>query len=144
MADLYEIIFPETIFDYSGNTQVVCPFPHHINDTEYYETNPSAGIDISKGLFHCFACNRGFNKITFAKEYFHTDEKTALELINILETSEDITDWEPLVHSLNKSPDAQQILTRLGFSPKIVNELKLGYSSLNGIDIPIIFKRRKN
>ena len=142
MADLYEIIFPETIFDYSGNTQVVCPFPHHINDTEYYETNPSAGIDISKGLFHCFACNRGFNKITFTKEYFHTDEKTALELINILETSEDVTDWEPLVHSLNKSPDAQQILTRLGFSPKIVNELKLGYSSLNGIDIPIIFKNR--
>lgn len=141
-ADLYEILFPDVTFSYSGNTQVTCPFPHHQGNTTYYETNPSAGISLSKGLFNCFSCGRGFNKVSFTKEYFGINDKLAIELINILENSEDMGDWQPIVDCYNASPDAKLITQKLNFNQDIVKQLKIGHSAQNGIDIPIIYKNR--
>lgn len=140
--DIFELLFPDVMFSYDGNTQVACPFPHHLNNQEYYETNPSAGIDLSKGLFHCFACDRGYNKLSFVKEYYGIDDKTAIDLINTVENSEDIFDWSPLETSYANSTSAKMITQRLHFNKDIVKSLHIGYSTDGGIDIPIIYKDR--
>lgn len=140
--DLFEIIFPDVEFNYEGNTQVCCPFPHYINEQEYYETNPSAGIDIEKGLFHCFSCNKGYNKLTFTKDYFNVNDTQARDLITLLENSDSLDDWQPRVETYNACIDAKMITTKLRFSPEIVEKLHIGYSTQGGIDIPIIYKNR--
>lgn len=140
--DLYEILFPEVGFNYEGDTQVCCPFPHYINGQEYYETNPSAGIQIEKGLFHCFACNRGHNKLSFVKEYFNANETQARDLIIVLENSDSLEEWQPRVDTYNNSLEAKMITTKLHFSPEIVKKLHIGYSAKGSIDIPIIYKNR--
>ena len=142
--DLYEILFPEVEFDYTenGNTQVCCPFPHYVNGQAYYETNPSAGIKISKGLFHCFSCDKGFNKLSFTKEYFNVNDMQARDLINLLENSDSLLDWQTRVDAYNNSIEAKTLTAKLHFSPKIVEQLRIGYSTKDAIDIPIIYKGR--
>lgn len=138
---IFEILFPDVAFDYSGNTQVCCPFPHDIQGEEFYETNPSAGIDISNNLFHCFSCDRGFRtEISFAKEYFSCDVETAEKYLKILKMSKDLNYWEQFSNRINEAAP-QNLLRRLGISDETVEELKIGYNN-KGISIPIILHER--
>ena len=140
--DLYELLFQDTTFNLRGETQVCCPFPHHLENEEYYENNPSAGINLSKGLFHCFSCGRGFNKIQFAAEYFKIDERKAIDLINVLENSTSLEEWETRTEAYKHSVEAHSITSKLGFTNSTMEHFKIGYTSQNGIDIPIIYKNR--
>ena len=64
--NFFEAYFNDITFNQNGDTQVCCPFPHYANDKEYYEINPSAGINLEKNVFHCFACGKGYSEISFA------------------------------------------------------------------------------
>jgi hypothetical protein len=36
--NFFEVIFNDTVLNFDGDTQVCCPFPHKVGNTEYYET----------------------------------------------------------------------------------------------------------
>ena len=44
--NFFEAVFSDVVLNVTGDTQVCCPFPHTVNGTVYYETNPSAGVNL--------------------------------------------------------------------------------------------------
>lgn len=133
----FEVIFPEIAFNYSGDTQICCPFPHKVNNVEYFEENPSAGINISKGVFHCFSCNRAFSEIGFAAEYLKVPYDIAAQIVNLIHTSEGMDTWQYAVKSLWENEAPMRTLLELGFSKKAALDLQIGYKG-QGIIFPII------
>lgn len=135
---IYELLYPDVFFSTDGNTQVACPFPHYTSDGQpYYEDNPSAGIDISKGLFHCFTCQRGHNEVSFTAEYLGCSQQKAQDFIKTLQKSFELSDWEYAVKNLQTNKEMQLLLDRLGISNEVAEELQLGYKG-NGLSIPVI------
>jgi DNA primase len=139
----FEIIFPDVDFNYSGNTQVCCPFPHKIagNDVEYYETNPSAGIDITKGVFHCFSCDRKYSEIGIAAAWLNTSYENATKIVELIHKSESIHDWDLAVQNLNNTTEPLELVYKLNFSKEAIDDLKIGYKG-EGITFPIIMFNR--
>lgn len=136
-TSFFEIVFPDTDFNQIGNTQVLCPFPHTIDGVEYFESNPSAGIDLEKGVFHCFQCNRGYSEIAFAAEILKTSYENASEIVNLIKTSDHILEWNHMTNSLWQSQKAMEMLLNLKFSKKAVSDLKIGFDGI-GLVFPII------
>jgi hypothetical protein len=66
---IFENFFQEVDFNSaneSGEVAVACPFPHTTeNGKRYYETNPSAHINVEKGLFHCKVCGEKHSEASF-------------------------------------------------------------------------------
>lgn len=44
----------DKMFDSGDDFMVCCPYPHG----DHYDSNPSAGIRKSDGIYHCLACNK--------------------------------------------------------------------------------------
>lgn len=142
MISFYELVFPDVTFDLEGNTQVHCPFPHTAPDgTDYYEDNPSAGIKLSEGLFHCFSCGRGYNETQFTANYLGTSEQTATQFLEQLQKSKEIDSWQFAEDNLKQSVDCLHIINRIGISDKVQKELHLGYKG-DGLCIPVVLFNR--
>jgi len=134
----YELYYPETDFDYSGNTQICCPFTHSLNNETYYETNPSAGIDISKGLFHCFTCGRGYNEIQFAEQILNCDYAHARKFVQFLQTInyDDTKNWQYAIKNFEANDSIKLLVEKLDIGDNVIKDLKLGYTG-GGLAIPI-------
>ena len=99
MATFFELIYPNLN---KTENQVCCPFPHLTTDgQEYYETQPSAGINLEKGVFHCFSCGRKANETQFIQEYMGIGINEASILKSILDTNKSYEYWD----ALNLFPD---------------------------------------
>lgn len=123
--------------DYNGNSNipVCCPFPHYTsNGLSYYETNPSAHIQIDEGLFHCKVCDKGFNEVTFIMEVLKCSISTATKLKNIFSNNEDKAEWQACNTSLNKAID---IAKQWNISEEVVKELNLMATSHNQLRFPV-------
>jgi hypothetical protein len=84
-------------FNLSGERteeHVLCPFPHKAGELEYYESNPSAQVNTTEGLFHCKTCDRGFNEPTFIQAITGCRLSDAHRLIPLFRNSEDLHAWE--------------------------------------------------
>lgn len=99
---------------------VLCPFPHKVGDTEYYETNPSAQVNLEKKVFHCKTCDRGHNEASFIAAITGSTLANAHRIIPAFNNSEDKTQWDllprsviPLADAFNISPEVQQDLALL-------------------------------
>lgn len=137
MATFFELVFPElNSFD---ETQVCCPFPHYTSDGQvYYETNPSAGINLEKNVFHCFSCGKGLSELQFIKEYMGIEEKEASILRNVLDTEKTTEYWEATL-GFGNSKTREYVNKDLGISDKVISELKLKLGGVSGyqIDFPL-------
>ena len=122
MATFFELIYPEL---YKSENQVCCPFPHLTTDgREYYEENPSAGINLDKNVFHCFSCGRSYNEIQFIENYMEIPQKEASILKTQLDTERGIEYWDSLRLFQNEKTK-EYVIKDLGISEKTINELKL-------------------
>jgi len=125
----FELAFPEVTFNLSGETMVNCPFPHKLPTGEYYyEDNPSMGINLEKGVYHCFSCGAKGNELRFISEYMKITYKQANELKEILEkTTETIEDWQIAETQLENNQDKIDFLVNnLKFSKKVIKDLHIG------------------
>jgi hypothetical protein len=106
---------------------VLCPFPHKVGSEEYYESNPSAQVNMEKSLFHCKTCDRGFNEAGFIKELTGSTLANAYKIIPAFSNQESAAQWEnetanvhyplPLAAQFNISEDVQKelkLITRSG------------------------------
>jgi len=136
MATFFELIFPNLN---KTENQVCCPFPHLTTDgQEYYETQPSAGINLDKKVFHCFACNRSLNETQFIEEYMGIKQTEAQVLKSVLDTNKGLEYWNTLC--MFQDEEAREYVTKdLGISEKVIKELrlKLGGTSKHIVEFPL-------
>jgi hypothetical protein len=139
MDSFFELVFSDRVLSETGDTQVCCPFPHHTHDgNEYYETRPSAGVNISKGVFHCFSCNASLSEVGFISKYMGLSYADANKFKLMLAERENFTDWVITGHEeLKKNQEIKNKIKTLHISDQVVDELKLGAVRPNSIDFPV-------
>lgn len=140
MISLFELILDDINFNHEGDTQIACPFPHSdLNGNLYYEENPSAGINIDKGVFNCFSCSRKFSELGFTAELLGITYKQASELKRTLNTKSNLVNWtETGIQNLKQNPGVVNKIKQLGITEKVIEELNLGTIKDNSIDFPVL------
>jgi hypothetical protein len=101
---------------------VPCVFPHQTSGgQEYYEQNASAHVNITKNVYHCKACGRGYSEAKFISDYLNCAYTTAIKLQLLFNNNETKTEW--VKYPLN----TKTLQTLLGFniSSKVIKELSL-------------------
>lgn len=114
---------------------VKCPFPHTDPETgeQYYETRPSAHINLDKNVFHCKVCKAAHSEVSFYAAINKVSYRQALELI---ELSERVVDnWTVKEEALEKSPKAKEIIYKFKWE-NVYRDLRIGYEGA-GISFPI-------
>lgn len=135
----FEVYFSDATFA-KEETAVCCPFPHHTESgLEYYESNPSAHINIDKGLFHCKVCGEGLSEVGFIAKVLGTTFEKATELQHAFKKSEDVFDWET---NLKRPENILELISSLGISDEVTDDLKLGTEMGEEISFPVIIYNR--
>lgn len=100
---------------------VCCPFLHSLPDgTTYKESHPSASVNTEKGVFHCMACNRGYDEIQFIQEICGCTLLDAHRLKEVFSTTEYLFDWDAQF-SINDA--SKESLSKLHFSENVIKDL---------------------
>lgn len=134
MNSFFEYYFYE--YDFSKReTAVCCPFPHHTESgIEYHETNPSAHINLDKGLFHCKVCDVGLSEISFISKVLGTSYEAASKIAKLFTTKEDRYTWNK---DYNISEEIKNKCISLGISEKVIDELELKTEMGDEIAFPV-------
>lgn len=134
MNSFFEYYFYE--YDFSKReTAVCCPFPHHTESgIEYHETNPSAHINLDKGLFHCKVCDVGLSEISFISKVLGTSYEAASKIAKLFTTKEDRYTWNK---DYNISEEIKNKCISLGISEKVIDELELKTEMGDEISFPV-------
>lgn len=137
--NFFEAVFSDVVLNVTGDTQVCCPFPHTVNGTVYYETNPSAGVNLEKNVFHCFSCGRSYSEVSFTAEYLKTSYEEASKFLSVFHNAEPLSIWEYAEKNIQNSA-ILDLLNKLQISKKVAEELHLGYigGGRTEIVIPVI------
>lgn len=134
MSSFFEHYFDE--YDFSKReTAVCCPFPHHTESGfEYKETNPSAHINLDKGLFHCKVCDKGLSETAFISELFGCSYESAIKISKLFTTREDLHTWK----QLTLSDEIKNKCLTLGISEKVIEALNLRTEFGDEIGFPVL------
>lgn len=134
MNSFFEYYFYE--YDFSKReTAVCCPFPHHTESgIEYHETNPSAHINLDKGLFHCKVCDVGLSEISFISKILGTSYEAASKIAKLFTTKEDRYTWNK---DYNISEEIKNKCISLGISENVIDELELKTEMGDEISFPV-------
>jgi len=102
---------------------ICCPFPHYTaGGMPYYETNPSAHINLFERLYHCKVCQQGYNEAQFIQEIFDCNYMAAKKIQRCFESPEDFFMWNK---NTTLSEESKQLALNLGISKEVINELNL-------------------
>ena len=134
MSSFFEHYFDE--YDFSKReTAVCCPFPHHTESGfEYKETNPSAHINLDKGLFHCKVCDKGLSETAFISELFGCSYESAIKIAKLFTTREDLHTWK----QLTLSDEIKNKCLTLGISEEVIEALNLRTEFGDEIGFPVL------
>ena len=133
MSSFYEHYFSD--YDFSKReTAVCCPFPHKTESGfKYHETNPSAHINLDKGLFHCKVCDKGLSETAFIAELFGCTYEAAVKISKLFTTREDLFTW----NQLSLSEEIKNKCLTLGISEQVIEELNLKTEVGDEIAFPV-------
>lgn len=103
---------------------VLCPFPHTTaTGVTYQETNPSAHVNISKGLFHCKVCGRGSSERDFIKNVLGTSITSSIKLQRAFDNEENLYEWRTTV-SMNDA--SKELASSFGINEETQQLLNMG------------------
>ena len=135
MPSFFELYFDNVDFDGREETPVCCPFPHHVgNDMEYYETHPSASVNVSKGVFNCLSCGKGASETGFIAQTLGCNYETASRIRAAIEKAEHIETWKEL------APLPDEIKSKLhsyGITDDVIEELNIRSDDNKSISFPV-------
>ena len=124
------------IVDTTEETAVHCPFPHHTESgIEYQETNPSAHVNLTNGLFHCKACGAGHNETAFMQVILGCDFIFAKKLQRCFDNTEDIFEWEK---NTQITTEGHTVINTFGISDAVIQELHIKNTEANSIQFPVL------
>jgi hypothetical protein len=113
--------------------QVLCPFPHVVPNSEqvYYESDPSAHVNLEKKTFHCKACGRGHSEASFITEILGCTYNTAVRLSRVFDddNGETFEDWR--IHELKD--ETRALLNSFTITDKVIDELNVRSASGSGL-----------
>lgn len=116
-------------------TAVCCPFPHKTaSGIEYYETNPSAHINIDKDLFHCKVCDAGLTSTSFISKIFGCSYEDAVKIGRSFTGNLDHSNWN---QTMTLTDDIRKTCNVLGISDEVIDELELKTSHGDDISFPV-------
>ena len=113
--EVFKKYFPEV--DNWGDEEVIVRCPFH-NDTK-----PSASINTSKSLFHCWVCDIGYNEEQFMSRKNNIPVSEATRLLSEYKISDA---WDLESGRLWSNQEYIDIVMSMGFSKETIEELKLG------------------
>lgn len=114
---------------------VCCPFPHNTEGgLEYFETNPSAGINIDKRVFHCLSCGRAHSEVSFIKEILNCSYETAGRIRNVFDKHDDIETWKEFG---TLPSEIKNRIISLGISEQVIEELSIRSEDKTSISFPV-------
>ncbi|MMZ47340.1 DNA primase [compost metagenome] len=124
-----------------GEYSVPCPFEHD----KGYEQNPSAHVNLDKGVFHCKTClaegrfgNGGLSEVGFIAQLFNVPYNEAIVMKHQL-TGDDTSpeDWVSFQDNLKANQDLMNMLRqRRGLTDHTIDKYRLGYSG-DGVRYPV-------
>lgn len=125
----------------SGEHAVCCPFPHTIsNGSTYYETNPSAHVNLDKRTFHCKVCKEGHSEVSFIKAILKCTYSAAMKLATAFNNDEDLHEWERCVEL---KPHTLELAKSLGISEEVARELHIGSGqNENSLLFPVFYMNK--
>lgn len=130
----FERFFGDVTFS-REETMVNCPFPHVTSSgLEYFESEPSAGVNLGKGVFHCLSCGKATSEIGFISQILDTPYETASKIKEFFDRDENVHLWKehsPLTNEL------KELANRLGISDNVIDELNLGSEDGKRISFPV-------
>ena len=130
----FEYYFDEVDFS-KRETAVCCPFPHKTESgIEYHETNPSAHINLDKGLFHCKVCDKGLSEQAFIAEILGCRYEDASKIAKLFTTRLDKFTWES---ELSITDEIKQKCLDLGIPEKTIEELQIKTTTQDDIAFPV-------
>lgn len=134
MHSFFESFFYE--YDFSKReTAVCCPFPHHTSSgLEYVETNPSAHVNLDKGLFHCKVCDKGYSEVSFIAALYKCSYESANKIARIFDTGTSLYDW----NQIQLPEDIKAKAMNLGISEEIIDELNIRSVQGDEIAFPVV------
>lgn len=120
----------------TGEGAVLCPFPHKDEKgNEYFESVPSAHINLSTSLFHCKVCGQGMSEASFLSKLQGISYRDALVLLKEMEKRGDDSFIQNRENFLN-SEGAQELWLSLGLNHDMHQLLQIGYTG-EGIEFPV-------
>ena len=131
-----------------GEISVLCPFPHD----KGYERNPSAHVNLAKGVFHCKTCQAegrfndgGLSEIGFVSHLYGISYEEAVRIMTTLDGSNRIEDeesWTLAAENLfSMGKDLVEYLKGRGISEETIRKYKLGYTG-DGVAYPVFIYGR--
>ena len=102
---------------------VCCPFPHTTpSGVEYFESNPSAHINVKTRMFHCKVCSQGYSEIAFITKCYNTTFGNATRLAKVFNNDETLDQWKMYT---TLSVEARNLAHSLGISDAVIDELNI-------------------
>lgn len=130
----FERFFADVVFE-REETMVVCPFPHTTaSGMEYFESNPSAGVNLEKGVYHCLSCGKAHSEVSFIAEILDTSYETATKIKELFDKDEDVHLWKEYSQL---TQEIKEKINALGISDKVIDELNLGSEDGIAISFPV-------
>lgn len=117
-----------------GEVAVLCPFPHtDLNGDIYYETNPSAHVNVEEGLFHCKVCQRGYSQLQFTKEILGCSTISAFEMNRLFQGNEDYHAWKQRYETSGTLSSE----TFLNINREVIDQLHIIKHNEHDIEFPV-------
>ena len=114
---------------------VRCPFPHHINNgLQYFETNPSAHVNLRENVFHCKVCGAGHSETSFIKALLNCSLANAVRLSKAFNNTETLDEWN-IYAKLND--DMLRLCNDLGITTEVAQELHIASTVVGTISFPV-------
>ena len=150
----FENMFGEIKPNDSGEAQVLCPFPHYDDEgNEYFESTPSAHINVNKDVFHCKVPNcksktisekGGLSEFQVLSLHLGISYGESVRMLKEMEGHlQSTNNWEKFENNLNPANEMiGKCLEAIGFDPsdsedmEFIRKLRLGYKG-DGICFPV-------
>lgn len=135
--------FFEYYFNITGDAEeerVCCPFPHYTNEhKEYFESNPSAHVNLKRRMFHCKVCNQGFTEVMFISKQLECTCGNATKLTKLFNNTETLEQWEQYTAL---SDTAKQLAISLGITEQVISELHIANNTEGTLLFPVFFMNK--
>lgn len=123
------------ITDDGDEHAVCCPFPHQTSSgLEYFETHPSAHVNLRKQLFHCKVCGAGHSEVSFIKAKLECTYANAVRLSKAFNNTEDMVEWNEYV---TMSEEAVNLCRSFSITDATIDELDIKSTVPGKIMFPV-------
>lgn len=130
--------------DADGREEVAvnCPFPHTTSQgAMYYESTPSAHVNVHKRTFHCKVCNQGHNEVSFISKIMQCTFGNATRLTKVFNNDETLEQWKAYTQL---DQQGLALAESLGITEEVARALHLHYSKMepNTLVFPVFMMNK--